>query len=105
MPDDDVFAQALADGRIQRTPSGGLRMLRAPTIAQLEAILNSEDDSLVYVKRDGSVTTWECKARPWIKSDPPQDCDWPTCGCDPAASKVIAALQEQGLLKTDAESS
>jgi hypothetical protein len=24
------------------------------------------------------------------------DCDWPGCGCDPAASKVIESLLEQG---------
>jgi hypothetical protein len=29
----------------------------------------------------------------------PQDCNWPTCGCDQYASKVIEALQESGLLK------
>ena len=28
----------------------------------------------------------------------PQDCDWPVCGCDPHADKVIAALQESGLM-------
>lgn len=33
-----------------------------------------------------------CKAR--RSTDPPQDCDWPTCGCDPAADKVIEALIE-----------
>jgi hypothetical protein len=25
----------------------------------------------------------------------PQDCDWPVCGCDPYADKVIAALDER----------
>lgn len=28
----------------------------------------------------------------------PADCDWPTCGCDEYASKVIAALHESGWL-------
>jgi hypothetical protein len=31
-------------------------------------------------------------------TDPLQDCDWPMCGCDPHADKVIAALQECDLL-------
>jgi len=35
---------------------------------------------------------WKCKAQP--TADPPQDCDWPVCGCDPYADKVIEALQE-----------
>lgn len=26
----------------------------------------------------------------------PQDCDWPFCGCDPRADKVVEALQECG---------
>jgi hypothetical protein len=28
----------------------------------------------------------------------PQDCDWPVCGCDPYANKVIEALDESGRL-------
>src|SRR5580765_4432377 len=28
----------------------------------------------------------------------PADCDWPMCGCDPHADKVVAALHEQGLI-------
>lgn len=41
---------------------------------------------------------WTCKA---LRSTFPEqvDCDWPNCGCDPAASKVIEALQEQGMLR------
>jgi len=37
-----------------------------------------------------------CKARPWEKLDPPNDCDWPACGCDPAANKVFDAIEESG---------
>jgi len=29
-------------------------------------------------------------------ADPPQDCDWPHCGCDAKATKVIESLLEQG---------
>jgi hypothetical protein len=29
----------------------------------------------------------------------PQDCDWPGCGCDPAATRVLNALEESGRLK------
>jgi hypothetical protein len=28
----------------------------------------------------------------------PQDCDWPVCGCDPYADKVLMALEESGAL-------
>lgn len=37
---------------------------------------------------------WQCKAKP--TADPPQECGWPTCGCDPYADKVINALDEMG---------
>lgn len=48
---------------------------------------------------------WQCTARPWVRSDPPQDCDWPTCGCDPYANKVVDALVECGHLKRHAQDS
>lgn len=40
---------------------------------------------------------WKCPARP--TADPPEDCNWPICGCDPVANKVIEALEESGALK------
>lgn len=43
-----------------------------------------------------------CQARK--TTDPLQDCDWPCCGCDPYADKVIAALEESGKLKSSAVS-
>ena len=43
---------------------------------------------------------WKCKARASnMGANDPQDCDWPVCGCDPYADKVIEALQESGKLK------
>lgn len=42
-------------------------------------------------------TKWKCGAdRSGIGGNMPQDCDWPNCGCDETATKVIEALQEQG---------
>jgi len=41
-------------------------------------------------------TLFECKARAG-KTDPPQDCDWPFCGCDPKAERVLEAIRESGL--------
>jgi hypothetical protein len=34
-----------------------------------------------------------CRAQ---KSDPPQDCDWPLCACDPHAESVIRTLDDRG---------
>jgi hypothetical protein len=45
---------------------------------------------------------FKCGAR--SGSFEPQDCDWPYCGCDPKATKVIAALEEQGWARPSAPS-
>lgn len=44
---------------------------------------------------------WVCGARRQgtAGGNDPADCDWPTCGCDPYANKVIEALEEIGALK------
>lgn len=49
---------------------------------------------LIKAYRQGvsAQNTFLCKAQ--TKTDPPQDCDWPGCGCDPYADKVLAALEE-----------
>jgi hypothetical protein len=51
-----------------------------------------------------AVATFTCAARRQGSAggNDPADCDWPTCGCDEHASKVIAALQESGHLKEPA---
>jgi len=38
---------------------------------------------------------WKCGAN--RSADPPQDCDWPYCGCDPHTDRVIKGLQECGV--------
>jgi hypothetical protein len=45
---------------------------------------------------------WKCGAR--NTSSEPQDCDWPFCSCDPAANKVMAAIEESGfsIVRSDA---
>jgi hypothetical protein len=39
--------------------------------------------------------SWECAARKSVLPEP-ADCNWPDCGCDDHATKVIASLLEQG---------
>lgn len=41
---------------------------------------------------------YECKARMagTAGGNDPQDCDWPRCGCDPYANKVIEGIEESG---------
>jgi hypothetical protein len=38
----------------------------------------------------------------WRGGDP-QECDWPVCGCDDYATRVIESLQESGLLRDKPE--
>lgn len=40
-----------------------------------------------------SAATWTCAAGRQSLPEP-TDCNWPVCGCDPYASKVIEALEE-----------
>lgn len=61
---------------------------------------NDEDAAIdeLAVEALGGPATWRCAAltQPNGPGDPPE-CDWPTCGCDPAANKVIEALEEAGI--------
>jgi hypothetical protein len=38
---------------------------------------------------------WQCSARKQALPEP-ADCNWPFCGCDPYASKVMTAIEEAG---------
>lgn len=60
----------------------------------VEAIVS---DAIRKERRDKG---WKCEAQ--LTADPPQDCGWPTCGCDPYADKVIAALEESGYVSPEA---
>ncbi len=40
---------------------------------------------------------WTCVARRQTLPEP-AECNWPVCGCDPAANKVIEALEDGGAL-------
>jgi hypothetical protein len=50
----------------------------------------------VYLAIAPQAPSWKCKAnRTAIE---PEDCNWPLCGCDPYADKVIASLEESGVI-------
>lgn len=40
-------------------------------------------------------TLWKCMGRKQSLPEP-GECNWPDCGCDPHATKVIESLLEQG---------
>lgn len=41
---------------------------------------------------------WVCAARQRGITLDPQDCDWPVCGCDPLANKVLDTIAESGFV-------
>jgi hypothetical protein len=45
---------------------------------------------------------WSCSAskQGTAGGNDPADCNWPLCGCDPHAEKVINALAEAGYMRT-----
>lgn len=60
-----------------------------------------EDDHMRAISKSlksptAPVEPWSCGAR---KSGFPEpaDCNWPLCGCDPYAEKVLTALEERGI--------
>ena len=61
----------------------------------LARLLNKHADELELRSPVGLVT---CKARSAnMGANDPQDCNWPMCGCDAYADKVIEALQESDI--------
>lgn len=48
-----------------------------------------------YASKDRLPPGWQCAGRKQSLPEP-GECDWPSCGCDPHATKVIEALIEQG---------
>lgn len=61
----------------------------------------TETAHIAIARADGS---WVCGARRQrtVAGNDPTDCNWPTCGCDPYADKVISALEEAGVLPSAA---
>lgn len=94
--------RALRTMRVQRDMSLG-DLARAANVSVVEvssAERGRSDPSelskiLVGLRPTPEVSPWTCKAKS-SATDPPQDCDWPRCGCDPKANQVIEALEERG---------
>lgn len=71
--------------------------------ATLDALLEREREAgsqRIIACGDGGTACeetpgWECAARRATRGpNPPAECNWPVCGCDPYANKVIEALEE-----------
>ena len=65
----------------------------------VETLLRTVLQELRELRDITGTNSWQCQAiMANTGANDPQDCDWPGCGCDPNADKVIAALQESGYL-------
>jgi hypothetical protein len=73
---------------------------RVSEITKLRAELAKARAMPIPTTGKASGPSWVCAAQKQgtAGGNDPADCDWPVCGCDPAASKVIADLEESGLL-------
>lgn len=70
-----------------------------PVVSQGTASVAVNEAGTVAIPDGWQLVPWKCAARNQGTSggNDPADCNWPICGCDPHADKVIAALQESGL--------
>jgi len=59
--------------------------LAVGTMLKNEVLMRDEINRLRTALRP----SWECMGKPG-------ECNWPDCGCDPHATKVIQSLIEQG---------
>lgn len=63
------------------------------------AIVTTAEEAILFVIEAARPRpAWSCRVRAAGVTDPPQECNYPWCGCDPGADAVITALQEQGAL-------
>lgn len=81
--------EAADDSAMVKLPLGALRQL-ARCYPELNRIINDPGFER---------PSWECSARKQGTpgGNDPADCDWPGCGCDPQANKVLEAIDEAGL--------
>lgn len=92
------FKGVQASGRRMRVEFARRQLLSAADAPpNLDHALNELRECLDDSGAPPSQQSFPCAARGSTLPEP-ADCDWPVCGCDPYASKVIAALQESGKL-------
>lgn len=70
-----------------------------PPVGAVMNLMTPEEVAANYAEEaaDLQAKRWKCGARQRNIGPEVQDCDWPVCGCDPYASKVLDAIEESGL--------
>lgn len=94
---DETISQAsLVAKRIHERGSAGLSGDEIHALARGFAAYALED--VLRSQRPVPSNLWVCKARLGNPgANDPQDCNWPLCGCDPHADRVIEKLNEVNL--------
>lgn len=112
-PPEEIASQAMKAVEALRTPDASLAAVANTVRQSIADVIEAQKRKMdryglaLMMIREGCegpqdfakevLSGWKCPARPM--ADPPEDCGWPTCGCDPWASKVIEVLEESGALK------
>lgn len=94
--DGDVVSKAARDALIA---AGHAQRLSGWTSLTERGVRLAIDEGMHRRKERQRTDEVACKARASNTTHhDPADCDWPVCGCDDAANKVVAALEEQGAI-------
>ncbi len=71
-----------------------LRNMRMQNQSLFQALRHLANTGRIVLQQPTATTP--CKAIAWLSgANDPRDCNWPLCGCDPHADKVISALRDQ----------
>ena len=93
---EEVVRDAFTNGVPGSADKAGWVALRAAVFKVL-ATLDAERaraDAAERALRSYTREARKCQAS--FTADPPVDCDWPNCGCDPHAERVMDGLRESG---------
>jgi hypothetical protein len=89
-------------GHVYKRPDGARAKCGGPGLcsqcAEDLARLNEPTSSAPVVREEVAQVAWICSTRKQgtAGGNDPADCNWPFCGCDPYADKVLAAVEESG---------
>lgn len=72
------------------------RLVHSPDWIKNSIPMDAAESSYLQEAADLEAQRWKCGARQRNIGPEVQDCDWPVCGCDPYASKVLDAIEEGG---------
>lgn len=88
------FMNAITGRPYEGMPVGTNLFTAVQAEAMVRHMIEGMPEPSQALREQGERVGWKCKADPHAVE--PQDCDWPNCGCDPHADRVMHGLREQG---------